>query len=77
MTSTTNRHSAAAHRGTKRNNVREGAIHAAVDRGSLTARGYDRVLRIAWTLADLDGAAYPSREHLDVALFLRQQGQLH
>ena len=54
-----------------------GELNAAVDRGSLTARGYDRVLRIAWTLADLDGAAYPSREHLDVALFLRQQGQLH
>jgi len=34
------------------------------------------VLRIAWTLADLEGTAYPSREHLDVALFLRQQGQL-
>ena len=29
MTSTINRHSSAAHRGTKRNNVREGAIHAA------------------------------------------------
>lgn len=53
-----------------------GELNAAVDRGTLTARGYDRVLRIAWTLADLEGAAYPSREHLDVALFLRQQGQL-
>ena len=29
MTSTTNRHSAAAHRGTKRNSVREAASHAA------------------------------------------------
>ena len=53
-----------------------GELNVAVDRGNLTARGYDRVLRIAWTLADLEGAAYPSRENLDVALFLRQQGQL-
>lgn len=54
-----------------------GELNAAVDRGSLTARRYDRVLRIAWTLADLEAAVSPSREHVDVALFLRQQGQLH
>src|SRR5690606_25831313 len=26
-----------------------------VDRGILSARGYDRVLRVAWTIVDLDG----------------------
>ncbi|WP_279798502.1 hypothetical protein [Rothia aeria] len=45
-----------------------------VDRGVLTARGYDRVLRTAWTLSDLDGTVSPQREHMELALFLRQQG---
>ena len=49
-------------------------LNAAVDNNSLTARGYDRVLRTAWTLADLDGASSPSAEHVQLALFLRQQG---
>ena len=49
-------------------------LNRAVDRGTLTARGYDRVLRTAWTLSDLDGTTSPQQEHLDVALFLRQQG---
>jgi magnesium chelatase family protein len=35
-------------------------------------RGYDRVLRVAWTLADLDGATLPSLDHVGRALFLRQ-----
>ncbi|WP_058235517.1 YifB family Mg chelatase-like AAA ATPase [Devriesea agamarum] len=37
----------------------------------LTMRGYARVLRLAWTLADLDGAAYPSLDHVGLALTLR------
>ena len=49
-------------------------LNRAVDRGTLTARGYDRVLRTAWTLSDLDGKTSTQQEHLDVALFLRQQG---
>lgn len=43
----------------------------AIDTGTLTARGYDRVLRTAWTLADLDGAMSPTAEHLDLAFYLR------
>ena len=35
---------------------------AALDRGELSARGYDRVLRIAWSIADLAGQARPSRD---------------
>ena len=35
-------------------------IDAALQRGSLTLRGYDRVLRVAWTLGDLAGRASPS-----------------
>jgi magnesium chelatase family protein len=35
-------------------------------------RGYDRVLRVAWTLADLDAAASPSGDHVGWALYLRK-----
>jgi magnesium chelatase family protein len=41
------------------------------DRGLLSARGVDRVLRVAWTLADLDGAERPARGHIDEAIMLR------
>ena len=34
-------------------------------------RGYDRVLKTAWTLADLDGAAAPLASHVGRALFLK------
>lgn len=43
----------------------------AVDEGSLSARGYDRVLRVAWTLADLDGRGAPDRRDVDAAYALR------
>lgn len=48
------------------------AIDRALERGSLSMRGYDRVLRLAWTLCDLDGDALPSVEHLGRALYLRR-----
>jgi magnesium chelatase family protein len=51
-------------------NVR--ALDAALDRGALTMRGYDRVLRIAWTLADCDGSESPTADHIGRALYLRQ-----
>ena len=35
-------------------------------------RGYDRVLRLAWTLADLDGVDRPGEEQLGRALLLRK-----
>jgi magnesium chelatase family protein len=47
------------------------ALDRALDRGLLTMRGYDRVLRLGWTLADLDGAASPDADHLGRALLLR------
>jgi magnesium chelatase family protein len=47
------------------------AADAALDAGTLTARGYDRVLRVSWTLADLAGAARPAREHVGHALEFR------
>jgi len=47
-------------------------IDRALERGTLTMRGYDRVLRVAWTLADLEGATMPTRDHVGWALFLRR-----
>ena len=42
-----------------------------VDRGSISARGYDRVLRLAWTLADLGGRETPGSGELAEALYFR------
>ena len=43
----------------------------ALDAGRLTARGYDRVVRVAWTLADLSGAGRPGHGHVGHALEFR------
>jgi magnesium chelatase family protein len=48
------------------------AIDRALERGGLTMRGYDRVLRLAWTLADLDGVTVPQADHVGRALYLRK-----
>lgn len=47
-------------------------LDAALGRGSLSLRGYDRVLRLAWTIADLDDRARPGREDIGRALFLKK-----
>lgn len=44
----------------------------AVSRGLLSARGVDKVLRLAWTVCDLSGAARPSIDHLHTALAMRR-----
>jgi magnesium chelatase family protein len=44
--------------------------------GALTARGADRVFRIAWTLADLAGRAAPTREDVHAAMALRSSEPL-
>ncbi|MFD7610561.1 YifB family Mg chelatase-like AAA ATPase [Streptomyces sp. NPDC059828] len=54
--------------------VASGALAAAerdMERGLLTARGLDRVLRVAWTVADLRGRDRPAAEDVDLALQLR------
>ncbi|MFD9504668.1 YifB family Mg chelatase-like AAA ATPase [Streptomyces sp. NPDC060035] len=51
-----------------------GALLAAerdMERGNLTARGLDRVLRVAWTVADLRGADRPDASDIATALELR------
>ncbi|MFB4192829.1 YifB family Mg chelatase-like AAA ATPase [Streptomyces carpaticus] len=42
-----------------------------MDRGTLTARGLDRVLRVAWTVADLAGHDRPTADDVDAALEFR------
>ncbi|MFC9329436.1 YifB family Mg chelatase-like AAA ATPase [Kitasatospora sp. NPDC057015] len=42
-----------------------------LERGLLTARGLDRVLRVAWTVADLGGRQRPDQRDLRTALVLR------
>ncbi|MFF3321029.1 YifB family Mg chelatase-like AAA ATPase [Streptomyces sp. NPDC002889] len=54
--------------------VAPGALGAAerdVERGLLTARGLDRVLRVAWTAADLAGRDRPQAGDVALALQLR------
>ncbi len=43
----------------------------ALDAGRLSARGLDRVLRVAWTLADLADIAWPGVDEVNEALFYR------
>ncbi len=47
-------------------------LDRALERGGITMRGYDRVLRLGWTLADLDAADSPSADHIGRALYLRK-----
>ncbi|RSD23889.1 YifB family Mg chelatase-like AAA ATPase [Amycolatopsis eburnea] len=48
-------------------------LDRAMDRGFLSGRGADRCLRIAWTLADLDGQARPGVEQVGAALDFRER----
>ena len=47
-------------------------LDRSLERGVLTARGYDRVLRLAWTLADLACRDAPDDNDIGQALGLRQ-----
>ncbi|MEJ3744136.1 YifB family Mg chelatase-like AAA ATPase [Actinomycetes bacterium KLBMP 9797] len=42
-----------------------------LDCGTLSARGFDRVIRMAWTIADLDGRHRPDRDDVAEATQLR------
>jgi magnesium chelatase family protein len=48
-------------------------LDAGLRSGELTARGADRALRVAWTVADLQGLARPDRESVEQALYFRDR----
>jgi magnesium chelatase family protein len=45
----------------------------ALERGALSVRGFDRVLRVAWTVADLAGHTVPDADDVAEALGMRLQ----
>jgi magnesium chelatase family protein len=51
-------------------------LHRAFGEGRLTARGVDRVLRLAWTLADLAGKDRPQASEVRMAVELRTASAL-
>lgn len=46
-------------------------LDRALERGVVSMRGYDRCLRLAFTLADLEQISSPTGEHISRAMFLR------
>ncbi len=54
----------------------EAMVHAVQDRGVLSARGQHRLLRVARTLADLEGARRTGKRHLAEALGWRSEAAL-
>lgn len=46
-------------------------LDKALSAGNTSMRGYDRCLRLAWTIADLAGADLPTAEHIAFAALLR------
>jgi len=47
------------------------AVERHLDAGELSARGFDRVLRVAWTLSDLAGRVTPGADEVTEAVFFR------
>ncbi|WP_294568532.1 YifB family Mg chelatase-like AAA ATPase [uncultured Arthrobacter sp.] len=49
------------------------ALDQALERGLVSARGWDRVLKVAWTVSDLAGHVRPDPDDVSVALGFRLQ----
>ena len=47
-----------------------GAVERSLERGQISARGVVKVIRVAWTIADLAGRTRPTRDDCDAALGL-------
>jgi magnesium chelatase family protein len=47
-------------------------LDTALRRGALTLRGYDRLLRVAWTVADIAGHGELTADDVGRALYLRR-----
>lgn len=50
-------------------------LNFALQRGTISQRGFDRCLRLAWTIADLNNHEQPTKDDLDGALLLRGSDQ--
>ncbi|HZA03533.1 MAG TPA: YifB family Mg chelatase-like AAA ATPase [Propionibacteriaceae bacterium] len=50
-------------------------VEDAHDRGRLSSRGVDKVLRLCWTVADLAGRDVPGRDEVGIALAMRRGEQ--
>ena len=48
------------------------SLDRALEHGGITMRGYDRVLRVAWSVADLQGTPRPGPDEVGQALYLRK-----
>lgn len=49
-----------------------GLLEAGLARGEISARGVDKVLRVAWTVADLAGHDVPTKQDLMIAYAMRR-----
>lgn len=49
-------------------------VWRALEKAQLSARGADRALRVAWTLADLAASDAPDKDHIAQAMTLRSRG---
>ncbi|MGY4857183.1 YifB family Mg chelatase-like AAA ATPase [Cryobacterium sp. AP23] len=47
-------------------------LDRSLERGGITMRGYDRILRVAWSIADLAGVSRPGPDEVGQALYLRK-----
>lgn len=52
------------------------ALHNLIDREEITARGFHKLLRITWSIADLRGVPVPGMDELDTAISLRSAIEL-
>jgi magnesium chelatase family protein len=50
-------------------------LRTALDRNVVSIRGFDRTLRVAWTLSDLAGRTSPIRDDVTTALSFRPSGR--
>jgi magnesium chelatase family protein len=49
------------------------ALHILIERDEITARGFHKILRLAWTIADLRGVTVPGLDEVEEALRLRTE----
>jgi magnesium chelatase family protein len=49
------------------------ALHILIEQEEITARGFHKILRLAWTIADLRGVSVPGVDEIEMALALRTE----